>query len=51
MVHIGIIPDGNRRWCKKNIPLYNKSPFAATSSTLPPNIRIVLYFLENYFHY
>ena len=18
MVHIGIIPDGNRRWCKKN---------------------------------
>ena len=23
MVHLGIIPDGNRRWCKKNSKKYN----------------------------
>ena len=48
MVHLGIIPDGNRRWCKKDNITYNFLIEHWLNNMIINNIKYFINFKENY---
>ena len=48
MVHLGIIPDGNRRWCKKDNITYNFLIEHWLNNMIINNIKSFINFKENY---
>jgi len=48
MVHLGIIPDGNRRWCKKNNINYNSLIQHWLNNMIIKNIKYFINFKDNY---